>query len=110
MYPVCTRPLTCMLLGFEAMHLPPNVALFALEDNQSSAKALILEPTLFSLSRSLSLVVSGGRGALGLGLGADRGTSRLHGGYLHSTSQTRSRLSCSMSRSRASKRAPRTRA
>jgi hypothetical protein len=31
------------LLGFEAMHLPPNVALFALEDNQSSAKAL--EPT-----------------------------------------------------------------
>jgi hypothetical protein len=29
-----------MLLGFEAMHLPPNVALFALEDNQSSAKAL----------------------------------------------------------------------
>ena len=44
MYPVCTRPLTCMLLGFEAMHLPPNVALFALEDNQSSAKAL--EPTI----------------------------------------------------------------
>ena len=44
MYPVCTRPLMCMLLGFEAMHLPPNVALFALEDNQSSAKAL--EPTL----------------------------------------------------------------
>ena len=43
MYPVCTRPLMCMLLGFEAMHLPPNVALFALEDNQSSAKAL--EPT-----------------------------------------------------------------
>ena len=34
----------CMLLGFEAMHLPPNVALFALEDNQSSAKAL--EPTV----------------------------------------------------------------
>lgn len=32
-------------------------------------------------SLSLSLVVSGGRGALGLGLGADRGTSRLHGGY-----------------------------
>lgn len=29
-------------------------------------------------SLSLSLVVSGGRGALGLGLGADRGTSRLH--------------------------------
>ena len=43
MYPVCTRPLVCMLLGFELMHLPPNVALFALEDNQSSAKAL--EPT-----------------------------------------------------------------
>ena len=40
MYPVCTRPLMCMLLGFESMHLPPNVALFALEDNQSSAKAL----------------------------------------------------------------------
>jgi len=38
MYPVCTRPLMCMLLGFEAMHLPPNVALFAFEDNQSSAK------------------------------------------------------------------------
>jgi len=37
-----------MLLGFEAMHLPPNVALFALEDNQSSAKAL--EPT-FSVGR-----------------------------------------------------------
>ena len=35
-----TRPLMCMLLGFESMHLPPNVALFALEDNQSSAKAL----------------------------------------------------------------------
>jgi len=48
MYPVCTRPLMCMLLGFEAMHLPPNVALFALEDNQSSAKAL--EPT-FSVGR-----------------------------------------------------------
>ena len=44
MYPVCTRPLVCMLLGFESMHLPPNVALFPLvEDNQSSAKAL--EPT-----------------------------------------------------------------
>ena len=43
MYPLCTRPLVCMLLGFELMHLPPNVALFALEDNQSSAKAL--EPT-----------------------------------------------------------------
>ena len=42
MYPVCTRPLMCMLLGFESMHLPPNVALFALEDNQSSAKALEL--------------------------------------------------------------------
>ena len=40
MYPLCTRPLVCMLLGFELMHLPPNVALFALEDNQSSAKAL----------------------------------------------------------------------
>jgi hypothetical protein len=40
MYPVCTRPLMCMLLGFESIHLPPNVALFALEDNQSSAKAL----------------------------------------------------------------------
>ena len=44
MYPVCTRPLVCMLLGFESMHLPPNVALFPLEDNQSSAKAL--EPTV----------------------------------------------------------------
>jgi hypothetical protein len=48
-----------MLLGFEAMHLPPNVALFALEDNQSSAKAL--EPT--------------GLG-LGLGLGFTRGVGR----------------------------------
>ena len=43
MYPVCTRPLMCMLLGFKSVHLPPNVALFALEDNQSSVKAL--EPT-----------------------------------------------------------------
>ena len=22
MYPLCTRPLVCMLLGFELMHLP----------------------------------------------------------------------------------------
>ena len=51
MYPVCTRPLVCMLLGFESMHLPPNVALFPLEDNQSSAKAL--EPTGSSLNPAL---------------------------------------------------------
>ena len=51
MYPLCTRPLVCMLLGFELMHLPPNVALFALEDNQSSAKAL--EPTVFFVLHTL---------------------------------------------------------
>jgi hypothetical protein len=42
----------CMLLGFEVQwlaHLPPNVALFALEDNQSSAKAL--EPTRQSFNK-----------------------------------------------------------
>ena len=62
----------CMLLGFESMHLPPNVALFALEDNQSSAKAL--EPT--ALARAPGSARSRAHGQIGLRSRMEIGAAR----------------------------------